>query len=267
MPARIRRILNVESGLNDGLAVPVLLTGLSWAELEDTGGAGPVELVVRVLGIGAAVGAGLAFVVAGSWILVNRRWGGVAAWSALVPLLTAVSSYFLAEELGGSGFIAAFVGGLLFGALCRGRVEDDLLVDEGVSNLLQGTTWFVFGAVAVGPVLFGGGFDPRWLLYALLSLTVVRLVPVWLALLGTRTPWPTVAFMGWFGPRGLASVVFLIVVLDLAPPAAQARGIAGAVTVTITLSVLLHGLTAPPGVRAYGDWARGVQGRPTTRPG
>jgi len=261
VPGDVREVLSVESGLNDGLAVPVLLSALGWAELEDTGGAGPVQLVVRVLGIGAAVGAGLAFVVAGCWILVNRRWGGVTAWSAVVPLLTAVSSYFLAEHLGGSGFIAAFVGGLLFGSLCRGRVQDELLVDEGVSNLLQGTTWFVFGAVAVGPVLLGGGFDVRWLLYAVLSLTVVRLVPVWLALLGTRTPLPTVAFMGWFGPRGLASVVFLIVVLDLAPPAAQANSIFGAVTVTVALSVLLHGLTAPPGVKAYGDWTRGARGR------
>jgi NhaP-type Na+/H+ or K+/H+ antiporter len=262
VPGDVREVLTVESGLNDGLAVPILLTALAWAELEDAGGAGVVELLVRVLGVGAAVGLGLAAVVAGCWILVNRKWGGVTTWTAVVPLLTAVSSYFLAEELGGSGFIGAFVGGLLFGAMCRGRVDDDLLVDEGVSNLLQGVTWFVFGAVALGPVLLDGGFDVRWLLYAVLSLTVVRLVPVWLSLLGTRTRPPTVVFMGWFGPRGLASVVFLIVVLDLAPPTGQSSSILGAVTVTVALSVLLHGLSAPPAVKAYGEWAARTQGRP-----
>jgi sodium/hydrogen antiporter len=255
VPGDVREVLTVESGLNDGLAVPILLIALGWAELEDTGDVGLLQLIVRVLGIGALVGAGLAAVVAAWWILTSRRWGGVTAWSALVPLLTAVSGYFLAEQLGGSGFIAAFGGGLLFGAICRDRVEDDLLVDESVSNLLQGVTWFVFGAVAVGPVLLAGDFDVRWLLYALLSLTVVRLVPVGVSLLGTRTRLPTVAFMGWFGPRGLASVVFLIVVLDVAPPAAQASSILGAVTVTVALSVLLHGLSAPAAVAAYGAWA------------
>ncbi len=136
----------------------------------------------------------------------------------MVPLLTAVGCYLLAEHLGGSGFIAAFVGGLVFGEVCRDRLADsELLVDETVSNLLQGATWFVFGAVAVGPVILERDSTGDGSSTPCCRLTVVRMLPVALALLGTHERWQTVAFIGWFGPRGLASVVFLIIVLDLSP--------------------------------------------------
>jgi sodium/hydrogen antiporter len=254
VPADVREVLTVESGLNDGLAVPILLTGLAWADLEESGGAGFVELVTRVVGIGLLCGVGVGVLVAIALIAVSRRWGTTTAWVALTPLLAAVAGYLLAEHLGGSGFIAAFLGGLVFGTLCRGRVDEELLVDEGVSNLLQGTTWFVFGAAAVGPLLLDVGIDPRWVGYAVLSLSLVRLVPVWLALLGTGSSWPTVAFMAWFGPRGLASVVFLVIVLDLGPAQDVAATIAGTVTMTVLLSVVLHGISAPPAAKAYGAW-------------
>jgi len=185
---------------------------------------------------------------------VSRRWGTTRAWVELTPLLAAVACYVLAEHLGGSGFIAAFVGGLAFGALSRERGDDELIVDEGVSDLLQGTTWFIFGAAAVGQLLLDVAIDPRWVVYALLSLTVVRFVPVWLALLGTRSPWPTVVFMAWFGPRGLASVVFLVIVLDLSPNDAATASIVGTVTLTVLLSVVLHGVSARPAAKAYGAW-------------
>jgi NhaP-type Na+/H+ or K+/H+ antiporter len=254
VPADVREVLTVESGLNDGLAVPVLLLALGWAGLGDTTEAGFVRLLVEVLGIGAAVGAGLAGLVALAWITTVRRWGSSPGWSPLVPLLTAIACYGLAEHLGGSGFIAAFVGGLVSGAICRGRTSEDLAVDESVSNLLQGATWFTFGAMALGPVLLAGAFDWHWLAYAVLSLTIVRLVPVTLALLGTGERWPTVAFMGWFGPRGLASVVFLVIVLDTTPPPDAATAIFGTVAITVFLSILLHGLSARPAARAFAAW-------------
>jgi len=255
VPADVREVLTVESGLNDGLAVPVLLLALGWAGLSDNGESGFVRLLVEVLGIGALVGAGVSALVALAWIGTVRRWGSSPGWSPLVPLLTAVGCYGLAEHLGGSGFIAAFVGGLVSGTLCRGRASEDLAVDESVSNLLQGATWFTFGAMALGPVLLEGAFEWRWLAYAVLSLTVVRLVPVTLALLGTGERWPTVAFMGWFGPRGLASVVFLVIVLDASPPDAATTAIFGTVALTVFLSILLHGLSARPAARAFGSWA------------
>lgn len=255
VPARIRRVLTIESGLNDGLAVPILLLALGWAGLEDSGDTGFIGLLINVLGLGALVGAGIALVVAALWIPTMRRWGASPAWSPLVPLVTAVFCYLLAEHLGASGFIAAFVGGLAFGAATRDRIDDELLVDETVSNLLQGVVWFVFGAVAVGPVLLDGGLDWRWAAYALCSLTLVRLVPVWLALLGTGERPPTVAFIGWFGPRGLASVVFLLTVIDLSPPADASTTIVGVVTTTVLLSIIAHGVSARPGAAAYARWA------------
>ena len=260
VPADVREVLTVESGLNDGLAVPVLILALGWAGLEDADSSGFVSVLVEVLGIGTAVGIGAGLLVAVALIATTRRWGNSPTWTSLVPLLTAVGCYLLAEHLGGSGFIAAFVGGLVFGEVCRDRlVDSELLVDETVSNLLQGATWFVFGAVVVGPVLLGTGFDWRWVAYALVSLTVVRMLPVALALVGTHERWQTVAFMGWFGPRGLASVVFLIIVLDLSPEEGAAATILGTVAVTVFLSILLHGLTARPLARAYAAWA----GRPS----
>jgi NhaP-type Na+/H+ or K+/H+ antiporter len=256
VPADVREVLTVESGLNDGIAVPVLLFALGWAGLQDSGGSSFLIVLGQVLGIGIAVGGVAGSLVAFAMISTTRRWGDAPTWSSMVPLLTALGCYGLAEHLGGSGFIAAFVGGLLFGWVCRNRGADsELLVDESVSNLLQGTTWFVFGAAAVGPVLLEGTFDWRWVAYGLLSVTVVRMLPVALALLGTRQPWQTVAFIGWFGPRGLASVVFLIIVLDLSPADEATATIFGTVTVTVLLSILLHGLSARPLAAAFGTWA------------
>jgi len=254
VPEDVREVLTVESGLNDGLAVPILLVGLAWADLQEIDEAGFVALVGRVVGIGVLSGVGVAALVAITLRAVSSRWGTTRAWVELTPLLAAVACYVLAEHLGGSGFIAAFVGGLAFGALSRERGDDELIVDEGVSDLLQGTTWFIFGAAAVGQLLLDVAIDPRWVVYALLSLTVVRFVPVWLALLGTRSAWPTVAFVAWFGPRGLASVVFLVIVLDLSPDDAATASIVGTVTLTVLLSVVLHGVSARPAAKAYGAW-------------
>jgi sodium/hydrogen antiporter len=256
VPADVREVLTVESGLNDGLAVPVLVIALGWAGLEESDSAGFVSVLVVVLGIGTAIGVGMGLLVALALVVTTRRWGNSPTGTSMVPLLTAVACYLLAEHLGGSGFIAAFVGGLVFGETCRDRlVDSELLVDETVSNLLQGATWFTFGAVVVGPVLLGSGFDWRWVAYALLSLTIVRMLPVALALLGTHERWPSVAFMGWFGPRGLASVVFLIIVLDLSPEEEAAATILGTVAVTVFLSIVLHGLSARPIASAFGAWA------------
>ena len=178
VPADVREVLTVESGLNDGLAVPVLIFALGWAGLEESSSSSFVSILVEVLGIGMAVGAGAGLVAAVALIATTRRWGNSPTWTSLVPLLTALGCYLLAEHLGGSGFIAAFIGGLVFGEVCRDRLADsELLVDETVSNLLQGATWFAFGAVVVGPVFLDPGFDWRWVAYALLSLTLVRMLP------------------------------------------------------------------------------------------
>jgi NhaP-type Na+/H+ or K+/H+ antiporter len=245
VPPRIREALFVESGLNDGLAVPILVLALAWAGLEDSS-MGIAGVLLMKVGLSTLLGIGLGLL-SYALLRVARRWGGQdGIWGSLLPLLTALACYFVAEHVGASGFIAAFVGGMTFGGTARAQEEQGIEVDEAVSSLLQGVTWFLFGALAFGPIVASGAVQWTWIVYAVLSLTVIRMVPVALALAGTGTPRRAVLFMGWFGPRGLASVVFLMLVLGLNPTDSDAAVIAGVATITVVMSVVLHGLTAPP---------------------
>ncbi len=246
VPARIRRLLNVESGLNDGIATPVVLVAVAGAagHAGSTGpGAAVAELVLGVL-IGAAVGGA-----GGALISAARRRGwseGDFAGSAVLAL--AVCSYACALALHSNGFIAAFVGGLAFGA-ASGRSGERLVpFVEETGALVSLLVWLAFGAVAVVTALQ----DISWqtVLYAVLSLTVVRMLPVAVALIGTRLGLGNVAFLGWFGPRGLASVVFALIALeDLGEHAAGPA--VSVITVTVLLSVLAHGVSAEPLARRY----------------
>ncbi|HUD78062.1 MAG TPA: cation:proton antiporter [Streptosporangiaceae bacterium] len=241
VPARIRRLLNVESGLNDGIATPVVLVAVAGAA-GHAGSTGPgetvAELVLGVL-IGAVVGG------AGGYLMrLARRHGwseGGFAGSAVLAL--AVCAYACALALHGNGFIAAFVGGLAFGA-ASGRSRERLVpFVEETGALVSLLVWLAFGAVTVVPALQ----ELTWqtVLYAALSLTVIRMVPVAVALAGARLGWRNVAFLGWFGPRGLASVVFALIALeDLGDHAA--RPAVAVITFTVLLSVLAHGVSADP---------------------
>ena len=117
------------------------------------------------------------------------------------------SPYAATVEAGGNGFVAAFVGGLAFGAVTRRAETEAVEFIAGAGELLSIVVWFVFGAVLV-PVL--GDASWRDVVFALLSLTVVRMAAVALAAIGSGLDRPTIAFLGWFGPRGLASVVFAL---------------------------------------------------------
>ena len=248
IPARIRRLLNVESGLNDGIVTPVVLVALAGAGAAGEGighgpGAALVELVFGVL-IGAAVGG-----VGGLLVKVARARDWVAegfAGSAVLGL--AVCAYASAVALHGNGFIAAFVGGLAFGTT-SGRGGKPLVpFVEEAGALASLLVWLAFGAVAVTPALDGLTWQIG--LYAVLSLTLIRMGPVTVALAGARLSRPTVALVGWFGPRGLASVVFALLALeDLG--GARADPAVTVITITVLLSVIAHGATADPLAKRY----------------
>ena len=253
IPSRIRQGLNVESGLNDGLCVPLFFIAIALAET-DTGtasGHSAAELVFEEIGYGLIAGVA-AGVLGGLALRYAARHRLIEAhWTQILTAASALLAAGVATALGGSIFIAAFSGGFLFGALRHDAGGDvTYLVDEG-GEFFNAVTFIVFGSVILGPRLDEVGWEV--VVYAVLSLTVVRMVPVALALLGTGARPPTVAFLGWFGPRGLASIVFGVILLDEAElPHMQTLLLA--ITVTIAISVYAHGLTAGPLTDRYVRW-------------
>jgi sodium/hydrogen antiporter len=252
LPSRVRQALNVESGLNDGICVPLLVIALAWADTESEALTAQESLRVATESIGFGL---LAGVVVGGLVAVALRasvkaqWAG-GSWEQVIPVAAALASYALADWWGGSGFIAAFVGGLVFGRLFREHEEAGRLLEEagGVTNAV---TFIVLGAVVVFPIL--DGVDLRVAMYAVMSLTVIRMGPVALALLGTGARLPTTAFIGWFGPRGLATLVFAVLVLDT-EGLPHGDVVVTTALLTVLLSVLAHGMTAVPLVSRYSAW-------------
>jgi NhaP-type Na+/H+ or K+/H+ antiporter len=251
VPGRIRRALNVESGLNDGICVPLLLIVLATAEAEAGTAVHPVRIVAEEIGWGLTAGLGVGALVAAVIVHAGRRRLIAPGWLQTIPVAGAFLAYGVADGLGGSGFIGAFVAGMTFGHLVRRGTEELTVFDEDLGQVLDGVTFIVFGAILLGPSLENVTWSAA--LYALASLTVVRMIPVAIGLLGTGARPPTVAFLGWFGPRGLASIVFAVIVVEEAA-LPHVSTILTATYLTIGLSVLLHGLTAAPLAGRYGRW-------------
>ena len=249
VPAPVRRLITVESGLNDGIATPVVMLALAAAASAEGIASAPglVEGLVE-LAVGALVGA-LAGVAGGRLLRVARRRGWAAEdFVGAGVLALAVASYAGAVTVHGNGFIAAFVGGVAFGASAGRRGAAELTFLEQTSGLVSLLVWFAFGAIA-GPIMVGR-MDAAAVVYAVLSLTVVRMVPVALACLGAGLDRDTVLFVGWFGPRGLASLIFaLLAVEELGPGADEVVTI---IALTVLLSVVAHGFTAGPLAAWYG---------------
>jgi NhaP-type Na+/H+ or K+/H+ antiporter len=259
LPSRIRQALNVESGLNDGLCVPLLTIMIAIADV-DSGGqsaAHATRLVVEAIGWGIFGGI-VAGVIGGGLLRLAREHDLIAdAWIPIVPLMAALSSFAIADALGGSGFIAAFVGGVAYRRVARADSEAVLLTEQ-IGHVLNAATFIVFGAVILGGVW--SSISAVEIVYAVLSLTVIRMVPVAIAMLGTRARAPTVAFLGWFGPRGLASIVFGVVVIDAADLPHTAV-LTVAIAVTVAMSVVAHGLSAAPLTSRYAAWCTAAVGR------
>jgi len=255
VPIRIREALGVESGLNDGVALPILLFLLTLA-LADEGeplwrffieGIGIAVLVGLAMGIGAAYA--IRFALERSWVK--------AQWIRISWVVVALGTYVVADHLGGSGFIAAYLAGITFGRIInRLEMPSEHFAETGedIGSVLTMVSFLIFGAYLLAPNL--AAFTAATVFYAVLSLTAVRMIPVAISMIGTGLAPPSLAYLGWFGPRGLASIVFTGVLvegagLELSGP------IVGAIVVTVALSILLHGVTAPWGAAKYADWYDG----------
>ncbi len=255
VPPAIRESLNFESGLNDGICVPivVLLLGAAAGEAHGGGTLGHILLtVIEEIGIGVAVG--LAIAIPGAWLIGRAHAAGWIApnWIRVPAMTLAIACFALAQGIGGSGFIACFVGGLAFG-MRRPDRHDLLHATESAGDVLSLVTWVVFGALVVLQV--AGAVTLPVVVYAVLSLTVVRMLPVWLCLRGTGIGARDRLFIGWFGPRGLASIVFGVLILSAGLPGGDT--LAATIVCTVLLSVVAHGASAAPLIRALApDWAR-----------
>jgi sodium/hydrogen antiporter len=252
LPSRIREALNVESGLNDGGSVPFLMLFVALAASHEGLEEGWLQFALEQIGYGTLIGAAVG--AAGGLALRHaaaRGWT-VPEFEQLAMAALAVIAWLLADHAGGNGFIAAFVGGAAAGT-AAGPLRDRVLEfteDEG--QILNLAVFFIFGVFAADAL---GEATWQMVAYAVLSLTVVRMVPVALAVIGLGLRPATVAFLGWFGPRGLASIILALVVVEEEPALAGLDQIFLVMTVTVLLSILAHGVTAVPITRRY---ARGV---------
>jgi NhaP-type Na+/H+ or K+/H+ antiporter len=249
VPMPIRQALNVEAGLNDGLSVPFLMFFIALAAAKTEGPAASLtQFIIEQLGFGVLVGGGVGLF--GGWLLgFAERRGWMAESSQQIgvvalPLLCLVVS----EMVGASMFIAAFVAGLAVQIGFKEAGKHSVEFVEEWGQLLNFAVFFLFGLVAIQAL---PQFNLALVLYAVLSLTVVRMLPVAIALVGTRLSLASVLFMGWFGPRGLASIVLGLVYLQQEMQLPGEATIRLAVIVTVLLSIFAHGLSAMPGISLY----------------
>jgi sodium/hydrogen antiporter len=261
LPERIRQGLNVESGLNDGLSVPFLALFIAIAANETVPEARDwLGFAAEQIGLGTLIGAATGGI--GAWLVerASERDLMTDAFEQLAVLALAVLAFVLADGAGGNGFIAAFVGGLAAGGIGKVCGERILTFTDEEGQLLSLAIFFMFGVAAIG---FLDEANWRIVVYAGLSLTLVRMVPVALAVAGMGFRTSSIAFMGWFGPRGLASIILALVVAEEEPHLPALGTILAAMTVSVLASVVLHGLSARPLAAAY---ARNLTGLPPDAP-
>jgi NhaP-type Na+/H+ or K+/H+ antiporter len=252
VPVRIRRSLIVESGLNDGLAVPFAFAFAAAGEVftSDATGADAFTFLVEQIGFGLVVG----FIVgaAGAKILKetsDRGWTSSASIQIAFIALAGLA-YAAAELIHGNGFISAWVAGLVFAFTARDAIHPQGFAARS-GELLTLASFFVFGVVMLAPAL--SRVEASWVIYGLASLALIRPASVAVSMIGSGLRPPTVAYMGWFGPRGIASLILAVLVLkDFTLENIDA--ILDIVSITVGLSVLLHGISAWPGSQAYANW-------------
>lgn len=257
VPLRIRQALNVEAGLNDGLAVPFLLLFISLAQAP-SGQAGRdlLGFVAEQLGFGLLIG--LAIGLLGGWLLAKARQQGWTreAYEQLGLLALPLLCLIVAEPFEASPFIAAFSAGLVLKLVYRAADEQVVGFSDQEGHLLSSFIFFFFGLIAAR---VWGSLTPAVVLYAFLSLTLVRMLPVAISMVRTRLSAASLLFMGWFGPRGLASIVLGLVYLEQEALLPGEPLIVAAVTATVLLSIFAHGLSAAPGIKRYARTAENLE--------
>jgi len=249
VPMRIRQALNVEAGLNDGLSVPFMLFFMAIAAAKIEGGASSLlQFMGEQLGLGIVVGAAVGLI--GGWLLsLATRRGYIAESFRQIAIVTLpLMCLLLAEMVEASMFIAAFVAGLAVQISFKEAGKQSVEFAEEWGQLFNLIVFCIFGMVVMRD---WRQFTLASWIYALLSLTVVRMLPVAISLIGTRLSPPTVLFMGWFGPRGLASIVLGMVYLEQQLHLPGEATIRFAVMATVVLSIFAHGLSAIPGINIY----------------
>jgi NhaP-type Na+/H+ or K+/H+ antiporter len=261
VPTKVRQALNVEAGLNDGLSVPFLLFFIALAAGGSEGeSASFTRFIVEQLGFGAALG----FVIGGigGWLLglARRREWMSDSWQQLGVVVLPLLCLLLSEPVGASMFIAAFLAGLAVQLGFSEAGKHSVEFTEGWGQLFNLSVFFLFGLLVAQSL---SQFNATHICYAMLSLTVIRMLPVVIALIGTGLSKATVLFMGWFGPRGLASIVLGLVYLEKETHQPGESTIRLAVMMTVILSIFAHGLSALPGMRLY---ARKIKGLPAGAP-
>ena len=258
VPRRLREGLAVESGLNDGGSVPFLMLFIALAAAEEGIEGGWLGFALEQIGYGTLIGAAVGCAGALALRHAAARGWTLPEFAALALGALSILAWFAADEAGGNGFIAAFVAGGAAGAVL-GHLRGELLgFTEEQGDLLSLAVFLIFGVFAAEAL---GGATWQIVLYAALSLTLVRMLPVAIALVGLGLRPSTVAFVGWFGPRGLASIILALVVVEEESLLRGIDEIFLVMTVTVLMSVVAHGVTAAPLTRRFAGVAEVRSGR------
>jgi NhaP-type Na+/H+ or K+/H+ antiporter len=246
----------VEGGVNDGISMPFLMLFIALARTDQEllGHFSWISYTLQQIGFGILIGMGVGWL--GGWLLYQAQKRGwiTKHFQQVVLLCLALIAWRLTEDIGGNGFIAAFVAGLMVKVSFKGAIERMVDFSEEWGILLAFIVFYAFGMLAAPDL---GHFGVEIILYAVLSLTVVRMFPVAIALAGTRLRPESVLFLGWFGPRGLSSIVLGLIYLKQKAHLPGEELIMLAVVATVLLSIFVHGISAAP---LAGWYARRVEG-------
>ena len=259
VPVRIRQALNIESGLNDGIALPFLLLAVSMATAEVVY-QNPFEFFISVLvQIFLGIIAGVVVGYLGAKLI---QWGQKSGWMFSIyqkinSLVLIFVVYGLAEVIGGNGFIAAFTFGLVSSNVSSPEETEDLYEHAEIPvTILMLLTFMIFGAVMLPPAI--ESISPSIVLYAIISLSFVRIIPVAISFIKAKVEPITTLFVGWFGPRGVASILYIFIVLE-SESLPGLELIYAVVMVTVLFSIFAHGITAAPAAKRYGEHIKGLE--------